>query len=81
MPGDGARGALQILQVPPRKLCVRDDLDLSISLLIDNNCVTQISDTVVDLDLVMEEFFEGGNIKDLVRSGLRCVDDKLREIR
>ena len=43
-----------------------NNLDLSITLLTDDNRVAQVSNTVVDLDLIVEELFEGRYIEDLV---------------
>jgi hypothetical protein len=57
---------------------VCDDLNLSLSLLGDLDDVTEISNTAVDLDLVVQELLEGRDIEDLVAGGLRSVDDKLR---
>ena len=45
---------------------MRNDLDLPINLLADRNCVTQVSNSVVNLYLVMEEFLEGGDVEDFV---------------
>lgn len=56
---------------------MRDDLDLPITLLRDLDGIAQVSDTAVNLDLVLEELLEGGDIEDLVAGGLRSVDDEL----
>ncbi len=43
-----------------------DDLDLSLTLLANLYRVAQITHAVIDLDLVMEELLESGNVEDLV---------------
>lgn len=43
-----------------------DDLNLPFTLLANLDRIAQVAHTVVDFDLVMEEFFESGNVKDLV---------------
>ena len=53
------------------------DLDLPIPNLTYRDRVTEIADTVVHLYLVMQEFLKGGDIEDLVRGGLRGIDDEL----
>jgi len=56
---------------------VRDHLNLPISNLADLNNIAQVPHSVINLDLVVEELFEGGDIEDLVRGGLRSVDYEL----
>jgi hypothetical protein len=56
---------------------VRNDLNLAIADLLDLNGITQVSDTAIDLDLVLEELLEGGDVEDFVASGLRGVDYEL----
>jgi len=56
---------------------VGSDLDLAIAGLLDFHNITEVSDTAVDLDLVLEELLESGDIEDLVAGGLRSVDDEL----
>ena len=56
----------QIFQVSSRELSVCNDLNLPFTLLADLNRVAQITYPVVDLDLVVQELFESGNVKDLV---------------
>lgn len=56
---------------------MRDDLNLSIPLLADRNGVAQVADAVVNLDLLMQEFLEGGDVKDFVRGWLGRIDDEL----
>ena len=75
------RGHSQIFQVSSRELSVCDNLNLPFTLLADLNRVAQIAYPVVDLDLVVEELFKGGNVEDLVRGGLGGVDDELDEKR
>lgn len=54
-----------------------NDLDLALTSLGDDDVVTQVADTALDLDAVVEELLEGGDIEDLVRGGLRSIDDVL----
>ena len=51
---------------------MRNDLDLSVTNLGDLNGLTEVANTAVNLDLVLEELLE-----DLVAGGLRSVDDEL----
>lgn len=74
-----SRGHSQILQVSPRELSVCNDLDLPLTLLANLYGVAQIPHAIVDLDLVVEELLESGNVEDLVRGGLGGVDDELQE--
>ena len=57
---------LQVLEVSTRKLRVCDNLDLSLALLANLYRVAQITNTIVNLDFVVQELFEGGNVKDLI---------------
>ena len=54
-----------------------NDLDLAIANLGDDDVVAEVADTALDLDAVVEELLEGGDIEDLVAGGLRSVDDEL----
>jgi hypothetical protein len=56
---------------------VRNDLDLSITLLRDGNCIAKVTGAAFDLDAVVEELLEGLDVEDLVVDGLRAVDDEL----
>jgi hypothetical protein len=56
---------------------VSNDLDLALTSLGDDDVVTQVADTALDLDAVVEELLEGGDIEDLVRGRLRSIDDEL----
>jgi hypothetical protein len=56
---------------------MRNDLYLSITLLGDLNGVTEVSGAAIDLDAIVEEFLEGGEIEDFVIDGLRGIDDEL----
>jgi len=67
----------QVLEVSSREVDVRNNLDLSIANLRDLHNVAEVTDTAVDLDLVLEELLEGGDIEDFVAGGLRGVDDEL----
>lgn len=54
-----------------------DNLDLAITRLRDVDLVTEVTDTALDLDAVVEELLEGRDVEDLVARGLRSVDDEL----
>ena len=68
---------VQVLEVSARELGVCDNLDLSLALLGDLDGITEVSNTAINLDLVLEELLEGGDVEDLVAGGLRSVDDEL----
>lgn len=68
---------LQVLQVASGERNVGNDNNLSIALLGDLDGLAEVTDTAVDLDLVMKELLESGNVEDLVRCGLGRIDDKL----
>lgn len=68
---------VQILEVSARELLVSDDLDLALADLGDGNDVTKVSGAAVNLDLVLEELLESGDVEDLVRRWLGSVDDEL----
>jgi hypothetical protein len=70
---------LQVLEISPRELSVRNDLNLALSLLRDLYSIAKVSDAAINLYLVLEELLESGDIEDLVAGGLRSVDDKLRQ--
>jgi hypothetical protein len=67
----------QVLEVATREGDVGNDLNLAIADLGDDDLVTEVADTALDLHAVVEELLEGGDIEDLVASGLRSVDDVL----
>jgi hypothetical protein len=71
---------LQVLEISPRELSVRNNLNLALSLLGDLHDVTEVSDTAIDLYLVLEELLECRDIEDLVAGGLRSIDDELRDV-
>lgn len=54
-----------------------NDLDLALTSLGDDDVVTQVADAALDLDAVVEELLKGRDIEDLVRGGLRSIDDVL----
>jgi hypothetical protein len=56
---------------------VGNDLDLAVALLGDLNGLAEVADATLNLDLLVQELLEGGDIEDLVASGLRSVDDVL----
>lgn len=55
-----------------------NDLDLAVALLGDLDGVTEVAGAAIDLDAVVKELLEGGDVEDLVAHGLRGVDDELR---
>ena len=67
----------QVLEVSSRELGVCGNLNLSIADILDLNDIAEVSDTAVNLDLVLEELLEGRDVKDLIACGLRRVDDEL----
>lgn len=69
--------SLQVLEVPAGQLVVGDDLDLAVTNLGDLDGLAQVADAALDLDLLVQELLEGGDIEDLVAGGLRGVDDEL----
>jgi hypothetical protein len=68
---------VQVLQVAARELLVRNDLNLSLALLGDLDCVAEVTGAALNLDAVVEELLEGLDVEDLVVDGLRAVDDEL----
>lgn len=71
------RWCIQVLEVATRELLVSDNLDLALTDLGDGNNITEVSGATVNLDLVLEELLEGGDVEDLVRRWLGSVDDEL----
>lgn len=57
---------------------MRDNFDLAVALLADLHGIAQIPHPVIDFDLVVQEFLKRGDVEDLVRCGLRGVDDVLQ---
>lgn len=74
----GGKG-VQVLEVAAGQVVVGNDLDLALALLLDHDIVAQVVGAALDLDAVLEELLEGGDIEDLVAGGLRSVDDELQE--
>lgn len=56
-----------------------DDLDLAVTDLGDLDGLAQVADAALDLDLLVQELLESGDIEDLVAGGLRGVDDELQQ--
>lgn len=73
-------GAVQVLEVAAGQVVVRDNLDLALANLLDGDVVTEVVGAALDLDAVLEELLEGGDVEDLVASGLLSVDDELRRV-
>jgi hypothetical protein len=70
---------LQVLEISPRELSVRNDFNLALSLLRNLYNIAKVSDAAINLYLVLEELLESGNIEDFVAGGLRSVDDELHQ--
>lgn len=58
-----------------------NNLNLAIAGLGDLDGLAEVADTAVNLDLLVEELLKGRDVKDLVASGLRSVDDELSIVR
>lgn len=54
-----------------------NDLDLAVTLLGDLDGIAQVADTAFNLDLLVQELLESGDIEDFVAGRLGCVDDEL----
>lgn len=67
----------QVLEVATRQLVVGNNLNLALALLLDNDIVAEVVGAALDLDGVLEELFEGRNVKDLVAGRLLSVDNEL----
>jgi len=74
------RGDIQVLEVTTRELLVRDNLNLSLTSLLDLNSIAEVSNTAIDLDLILKKLLEGVDIENLVAGGLRGVDDELSQL-
>lgn len=68
---------IQVLEVAAGEVVVGDDLDLALTLLGDLDGLAEVADTTLNLDLLVQELLEAGDIEDLVARGLRSVDDEL----
>lgn len=55
-----------------------DDFDLSLSGLGDGDVVAEVVGAALDLDAVVQELLESGQVEDLVADGLAGVDHVLR---
>jgi hypothetical protein len=67
----------QVLEVAAGQVVVGSDLDLALAGLADDNVVAKVVGAAVNLDAVLEELLEGGDVEDLVAGRLRSVDDEL----
>jgi len=56
---------------------MRYHLNLAIALLTDRHCIAEVSHSIVDLDLIVQEFLESGHVKDLIRGRLGGINDEL----
>lgn len=70
------RKHIQILQVSSREFLVSNNLDLSLALLANDNGVAQVVGSAINLDSIVEELLEGGEVEDLVVDGVGGVDDE-----
>ena len=68
---------VQVLEVATREGDVSNNLDLAVTSLGDDDLVTEVTDTALDLDAVVEELLESREVEDLVTNGLGSVDDVL----
>lgn len=56
-----------------------NDLNLALASLLDDDGVAEVTNTALNLDLVLEELLEGGSVEDLIARGLLGVDDELED--
>lgn len=54
-----------------------NNLNLTITNLRDGDVVTEVTGTALNLNALVQELLEGGDVEDLVVDGLRSVDDEL----
>lgn len=71
---------VQVLEVSAGERNVSDDLNLAITNLGDLNRLAKVAYTALNLDPVVQELLEGGDIEDLVVGGLRSIDDVLYQL-
>lgn len=69
---------VQVLEVATREGNVSNNLDLAVTGVGDGDLVTEVADTALDLNAVVQELLEGRDVEDLVARGLRSVDDVLQ---
>ena len=69
---------LQVFEVTTGERNVCNDIDLALASLTDSDCITQVSDSTFDLDLVVKEFLESRKIENLVADWLRAINGVLR---
>lgn len=67
----------QVLEVTTREIVVGNDLNLALTLLLNNNVVAKVVGSALNLDAVLEELLEGGDVEDLVAGRLRSINDVL----
>lgn len=67
----------QVLEVATGEVLVCDDLDLSISEVVDGDVLAKVTGAAVDLDALLEESRESGGVEDAVLGWLLGVDDEL----
>jgi hypothetical protein len=69
---------VQVLEVAAGQVVVGSDGDLAVALLLNHNVVAQVVGAALNLDAVLEELLESGDIEDLVIGRLGGVDDELK---
>lgn len=67
----------QVLEVATAEVLVSHDLDLSISEVVDDDVLAEVTGAAIDLDALLEEGRESGRVEDAVLGGLLGVDDEL----
>jgi hypothetical protein len=72
-------GHIQVLQVPSRELLVRNNLNLSVALLADLDCVTEVASAAIDLYTIMKELLESREIENFVVDRLGGIDHELQK--
>jgi hypothetical protein len=68
---------IQVFKITARELLVSNDFDLALTLLADDNRITQVVCATVNLDAIVQEFLKSRQIKDLVVYSLLCINSKL----
>lgn len=56
---------------------MRNNLNLAITLLRDLNGIPKVSNTTINLNLILKKLLESGDVEDLIASRLAGIDDEL----